>query len=148
MSLYWRAQSDCGHSYDGADVANRVTENLCIMFQTCTMLHSSELRNNVLYVDVYEHEVNCSEHGKDTKVFVLFETTDSVSEHNFLRFVEAQLHNKSLNYNVKTTLSSLQFSVLSRADYMSVQRVHSSHLISHNGCLTDHVRRERLSHFF
>ena len=102
------------------------------MLQACSMLQSTELRNSVLYVDVYEYDVHCCEHGKGTKVFDLFETADGANEHNFTRVKDCELQNKSLNYSAITVLTSLQFSLALRAEFMSMQPVHLLHLISHN----------------
>lgn len=115
-----------------------------------SVLRSSELRNNVLYAGLYEHEVIWSDHGKDTNLFVPSETMNGVSIDNVLRFAENRLHRKPLNYNVEVVLSSMQFSLPSHTDFGAMQDEHSSriHIIAHNGGPTDNVPRERISRFF
>ena len=119
------------------------------MFQTCNIIRSTLLSNNVLSVDVYEHELNCREHGKDTKVFVLLETTKAVTETHFVGFVAIQLHisNKSLNGNVLSVLRHLKCSLLSRDEYKSTQDAYQPQLFSHNGIVIGSTEPERMAHY-
>ena len=87
---------------------------------------------------MYEHEVKCGTHGKDAKVFVLFETMIDVTEANTVGLIAIPLRNKSLNYNARRVPSNVMFALLPHAEYKAIQSARPSQLLSHNGITTDH----------
>ena len=146
MSPYRRTELNC-YYFDIAPITNCVTEQLHSMSRTCSIIRSTLLSNNVLSVDVHDHEPSC--HGEDTKVFVLLEATKAETETHFVAFAAIKLHisNKSISGNALSVLRHLKYSMLSRQEYKSTQDAYQPKLFSHNVGLIGSTEPERIVHY-
>ena len=84
------------------------------------MIHATLLSNNVLFADVSDRELKCPKYGKDTKVLVLFLTTNAVTETHFVAFIAVQLHKEALSHDVLAALRNLKHWLLSSDEYKYV----------------------------
>ena len=133
MSCYWRIDAGNGRAYEHVMDAARVLNALRIIFAPQNIVASSLLSNHVLDVSMYLRMSNCRMHGKDTRVFLLAETTDTVNATCFAGYIATQLHTKPVDTRMQMELSNMKFTQLAHDEYNQQQDAHRAFVRTHNG---------------
>jgi hypothetical protein len=111
-----------GHDYEIGDDARQVAVVSRCTFLAYNVIRSTILSNNIIYVDVYEHNIKRVARGNNHNVFVFSVAADAVcASHNVL-FLAHQLHGRSVISGVEPVPGKLRFS-MTRATSMNQHRL-------------------------
>jgi hypothetical protein len=129
MTQFWRIDANGGHEFEHTNDAMRVANAFSVIFRSTSLDLSTLLRNQVCEIALYTQSTVCDWHGNHTRVFLLAECKQVVTETNFVGYVNVYLHTKPTDVRSKMDLNNLKISAIPRTEYEALQQSH--HTFAH-----------------